>query len=136
MYLAGVGCPDSNKSNQTQMHYIPALNPPNPNMAGAQVTAKRGGASTKGGVQIQVCGAWFALNDETRILPIIQEEEDDDYSDGAEEEGSSRGEGEEAEGKDSEDEPISTLGRGQSVRADSSDEEGAHQPGHEAQRCM
>ena len=54
----------------------------------------------------------------------------------AEEEGSSRGEGEEAEGKDSEDEPISTLGRGQSVRADSSDEEGAHKPGHKAQRCM
>ena len=64
-------------------------------MAGAQVTAKRGGVSTKGGVQVQICGAWFALNDETRILPIIQEEDDDDNSDGGEEEGSSGGEGEE-----------------------------------------
>ena len=88
-------------------------------------------------MQVQICGAWFALNDQTRILPIIQaEEEEEDSADGGEEEEFSGGEGEEAEARDSEDEPISTLMRRQCGRADSSDEEGAHQPGHKAQRCM
>ena len=44
------------------------------------------------------------------------------------EEGSPGGEGEEAEGEDSEDELLSKLLRRQGGRADSSDEEGAHQP--------
>ena len=40
----------------------------------ASVTKKRG-SKIKGTEQIEVCGHWFRLNDTSRILPVVQEEQ-------------------------------------------------------------
>ena len=104
---------------------FPRAPPPSEGMVGwrAEVQRKRGSA-VKANQQVQLFGAWFALTDTDRILPVEQLEMEEGESEGEEsEEGESEGEesDEGSEGGSEEEEDAE----------DSSDAEGAHAPGYQ-----